>query len=83
MASKKPYTADGFRHYTCSRCGKEVTMPLDAWRKLAGADKRHCTSCTAKEAKGKKPVATLYEQVKLGKITTPKQLIDYARRLKR
>lgn len=52
--AKQPFTAGDFRYYTCRRCGAEVELPLEEWKKLHGDEKRLCVKCRKKAAPTRK-----------------------------
>lgn len=45
----KSKTENGVRYFTCKRCGKQIEMPVEEWKKRKQSVKNICKECTEKE----------------------------------
>lgn len=45
---KKAFTQDGLRHFTCKKCGRQVSRNVYRWRKTPQHLKNVCTECLKK-----------------------------------
>ena len=45
---KKAFTQDGLRHFTCKKCGRQVSLNVYRWRKTPQHLKNVCAKCLKK-----------------------------------